>query len=205
MVTIKGLYKKFGELVLYEDFNMEIETGKIVVILGPSGCGKSTLLKMIAGLEEYNKGKIIFHGKQNLAYIFQEDRLIPWLTVYENIAFVLKSKCSLSKMQPIITEVLEILELEQYASYYPSELSGGMQRRVNIARAFVYDSDLLLMDEPFRGLDERLKQKIIKEFLIRVKKEKKTVLCITHDRKEANQIADIIYEFFSMPVRYKKQ
>src|SRR3712207_4052243 len=123
---------------------------------------------------------------KEVSYIFQEYRLIPWLTVYENVDFVLKSYMEKDERNKVIIKYLKLVNLYEHKNKYPGELSGGMQRRVAIARAFAYKSELLLMDEPFVGLDKDLKQKIIKEFLQLWKYDKRTIILVTHDMDEAN-------------------
>lgn len=204
MIEIRHLYKSYGVDRLYEDFNMVIEKGKITSILGPSGCGKTTLLRMIAGLEGYQIGEIIGTRDMTLAMIFQEDRLLPWLSVYDNLDFILKSKYTKDEREEKILNILKLLELEAYKDYMPKALSGGMKRRVAMGRAFVYDADLIIMDEPFKGLDDSLR----KQLLIMLKKiwevGRQTIIMVTHNEEEAKFISQNIYRFSSKPVTYKR-
>jgi len=195
MIQIKGLYKKYKEDYLYEDFNIDFKEHKVTGILGPSGCGKTTLLRILAGLEPYQKGAIIGTKNKKIAYIFQEDRLIPWMNAEDNIKFVLKSYLKEEEIKDKVEEMLALLKLSDYKSYMPQELSGGMKRRVAIGRALAYDSEILLMDEPFKGLDDSLKDEVIFAFKEMLQKKPKTVIYVTHDVEEANRLADYIYEW----------
>lgn len=191
-VKLINLCKSYEENTVLDNINMDIQKNKITVISGPSGCGKTTLLNIISGVEKKDSGQVILKDN-SISYIFQEDRLIPYLTVYENIAFVLKSTVDKNEMDKVITKYLELVRLIEFKDKLPSKLSGGMKRRVAIARAFAYKSRLLLMDEPFKGLDDELKTEIIEEFLKLYKKDKRTVILVTHDKEEAKLLGDIIY------------
>ncbi len=194
-VQIKDLCKSYENHKVLYNFSMNFIKNKITVITGPSGCGKTTLLNIIGGIEKDYNGQMI-SPNNSISYIFQEDRLLPHLTVYENIAFVLKSTMGKEDMNTIINKYLDMVKLSEYKHKLPNKLSGGMKRRVAIARAFAYKSSLLLMDEPFKGLDDKLKMEIIDEFLKLHKEDRRTVILVTHDMKEAELLGDIIY---SMP------
>lgn len=191
-VQLINLCKSYEENIVLDNINMNIPENKITVISGPSGCGKTTLLNIIGGIEKEFSGKVNLKSN-SISYIFQEDRLIPHLTVYENIAFVLKSVLNKKEIDKITTKYLEMVKLMEFKDKLPSKLSGGMKRRVAIARAFAYKSKILLMDEPFKGLDHELKTEIIKEFLELYKKDKRTVILVTHDKEEARLLGDIVY------------
>lgn len=191
-VQIKNLCKSYENHKVLYNLNMNFTKNKITVITGPSGCGKTTLLNIISGIEKEYSGQVILCDN-SISYIFQEDRLLPHLTVYENIAFVLKSTMNKEDMSKIINRYLSLVKLSEYKHKLPDKLSGGMKRRVAIARAFAYKSKLLLMDEPFKGLDDRLKMEIIEEFLNIHKEDKRTVILVTHDMREAELLGDMIY------------
>lgn len=192
LVQVKNLNKSFGSNKVFDNLNMNFEKNKITVITGPSGCGKTTLLNIISGIEKPDSGEVVsnFHS---ISYIFQEDRLLPDLTVYKNIEFVLKSTMTSVEMKPVIEKYIDLVKLKEARDKYPAQLSGGMKRRVAVARAFAYRSDLLLMDEPFKGLDDRLKKEIIDEFLRIYRQDKRTVIFVTHDMREAEILGDTIY------------
>lgn len=186
-----NINKNFGNLKVLENFDMSFPEGEITCLLGPSGCGKTTVLNVISGL-------VPFEGQtegvaEKISYIFQNQRLLPNLTVYGNLDFVLRgAEGDKHKRQEKILELLSTVELEQRKDSYPSQLSGGMAQRVAMARAFVYPSSLLLMDEPFKGLDISLKKRLIAAFLKLWRKDKKTVVFVTHDIDEALLISDSV-------------
>lgn len=191
-VVITNLCKSYGKHEVFKDLNMKFLKNKITVILGPSGCGKTTLLNIISGIEKEDSGKVILEDS-SVSYIFQEDRLIPDLTVYQNIAFVLKSNMDKADVNKTVDKYLSMVKLKEYRNELPSKLSGGMKRRVAIARALAYNSRLILMDEPFSGLDDKLKNDIINDFLEVNKENKRTVIIVTHDTREAEMLGGTIY------------
>lgn len=185
-------YKSYGDKIIFKDLNLNFEKNKITAILAPSGYGKTTLLNIIAGLDKLDSGNFIMKS-QSISYMFQEDRLLPWLTVYENIAFVLKSNTFKYEMENIIDKYLELVKLKEYKDYTLDKLSGGMKRRVALARAFAYKSEVLIMDEPFKGIDLALKKEIISIFLKLWEKDKKTGIVVTHDINESKLLAHNTY------------
>lgn len=196
-----NINKSYDGLSIFEDFNIEFQEGKISCILGPSGCGKTTLLNIIGGLIKIDSGTMEgFEGK-SFSYIFQEPRLLPWKTVEDNIDFVLSRELSYSERKEKIESLLKLVELEDYANYYPSQLSGGMSQRVSIARAFAVSSQIILMDEPLSGLDQSLKQNILKHFKEIWAKDRRTVLYVTHDNDEATILGDEMFVFSKAPVK----
>jgi len=198
-VQIKNLNKAFGKNPVLVNLNMNFPKNKITVITGPSGCGKTTLLNIMSGIEKQDSGEVLMSDK-SISYIFQEDRLLPHFTVYQNIAFVLNSTMTPTEMKPVIEKYLALVKLMEAKDKYPSQLSGGMKRRVAIARAFTYKSRLLLMDEPFKGLDDKLKKEIIEEFLRIYREDTRTVILVTHDMEEAKLLGDTIYTLNSHPL-----
>ena len=184
MLEISNFQKQYDNLLIIKNLSFTVPAGKVTVLLGPSGCGKTTILNAISGLDKDYSGKI--NGKfEKISYVFQEDRLLPWMTLDDNINFVLKEKNIAERER-----ILKILKLQDYRDFYPNELSGGLKQRVSIARAFIYPSDLILMDEPFRSLDFKLKINIIKDLLNLEKESKKTIFLVTHDTKVAYLLAD---------------
>lgn len=204
MIEIKNLSKIYKGKFLYKDFDIAFERGKVTVITGPSGGGKTTLLRLMIGAEKYEKGQVLGLERENVAFVFQEDRLLEWLSVYENIAYVLKSYRRYDEMETVVQEVLEIVELWAYKDYKIKDLSGGMQRRVALARALAYKSTVLLMDEPFKGLDDDLKYRIMNRLKKLWKEEGKTVIIITHSQTEAGILGDYTYKLQEKPVRIYK-
>ena len=166
MIEIKNLVKKYDEHLIFNNINLSIDKNKITIILGKSGCGKTTLLRLISGLEKYDSGEILLPNLK-CSYIFQEPRLLPWLTVFENIKLVNEN---LSTDE--INELITMINLDKFGNSYPNELSGGMKSRVNLARAFAYKPNYLLMDEPFSSLDDFTRIKMQQELLKLYNKEK---------------------------------
>ncbi|MDW7668569.1 MAG: ABC transporter ATP-binding protein [Bacillota bacterium] len=201
MIRINRLKKNYENKKIFSDFNMNIEPCNITCILGPSGVGKTTLFNVISGLTDYEDGEIIGIDKKNISYLFQEPRLMPWLTVYGNIDIILKNIFPDKKRKDVINYYLDMVGLKDYTDKKPEELSGGMKQRLAIARTFAYPSTLLLMDEPFQGLDIKLKNNIIESFLKLWSEDNRTVLFITHDIDEALRVSDQIYIIQDNPVK----
>ncbi|MFO7888088.1 MAG: ABC transporter ATP-binding protein [Eubacteriales bacterium] len=201
MIKINRLKKNYENKRIFNDFNMNIEPNSITCILGPSGVGKTTLFNIISGLTDFESGEIEGIDKKDISYLFQEPRLMPWLSVYENIEIILKNTYLEKKRSKVINYYLKMVNLENCANQKPEELSGGMKQRLSIARTFAYPAGLLLMDEPFQGLDIKLKNSIIKSFLNLWSQDKRTVIFITHDIDEALRVADQIYIIQDNPVK----
>jgi len=193
MIEINNLSKKYNKNIIFESFNLTIENNQITTILGPSGCGKTTLLNLISKIDTDYSGNITGLDHNKISYIFQEPRLLNWLTVYENIKLVIDN-------DKLINNILKIVDLDNDINLYPPDLSGGMKQRVSIARAFCYPSNLLLMDEGFIGLDLKMKLELINYFIKIWQNDKKTVIYITHDIDEALLISDRIIQFSNKPV-----
>jgi NitT/TauT family transport system ATP-binding protein len=206
-IVINKLYKKYGEEIIFEDFNLVFEKNKISGILGPSGAGKTTLLNLCSGLEKPDSGTIEGINPQSISYIFQEPRLLPWRTVRENLRFVFQEK-SIRKAgahESEIDAMLELVGLGAVGDHYPQELSGGMRQRVAIARAFLYPSELLLMDEPFSSLDYSLKNRLIEDFSKIWEQDKRTVIFVSHNEDEIRQLAQVVFTFSDKPVQILKK
>lgn len=184
-INIKNLNKSYENEEIFRDFNIEFNDKYINCIIGKSGCGKSTLLNIIAGLIETQSGEVSGVSISDISYIFQEDRLIEWLTVKENLDIALKKYFETSIIDNKIEEVLKLVGIYDVKDKYPNALSGGMRQRINIARAFGKPSKVILMDEPFKSLDYKLKYSIIDEFKNLLNKEKRMVILVTHDLDEA--------------------
>ncbi len=200
-LEVKGLYKHFGDLVLFRDFSITFQEGTITCILGPSGCGKTTLLNIIGNILRPDRGILTGFDGKIISYIFQDPRLLPWKTVKGNIEFVLDKNMPAEQRQKLTEHFIRLVELEEFATYYPSELSGGMRQRVAIARAFVYPSDIILMDEPLKGLDIKLKLSLIQTFSRIWQDNRRTVIFVTHDVDEALLLSNEIVVFNRAPVQ----
>lgn len=199
-LSIKNLTKEYDGNIVLDNFSIDFSDNVINCILGESGCGKTTLLNIISGLEKYSKGEITGINKSTFSYIFQEPRLLEWYNVRKNIEFVL-SDCNLTDCDERVNKYLEITGLQKFADYYPKQLSGGMKQRLSIARAFAYPGDILLMDEPFKALDMKLKKELTGEFLKLWTVDKRTVLFVTHELEEALMMADNIHILGGSPLR----
>ena len=191
-IKLINIEKNFGNKKIYDKFSLNFEEGKINCILGKSGCGKSTLLNIIANLEESNSGEII-GVPEKIAYVFQEDRLIEWNSIYTNMELPLLKFYTKDEREEKIKNILREVELGDYINSYPKELSGGMRQRANIARALLYNGELLLMDEPFKSLDKSSKENIIKIFKKNHLEKNNTVIMVTHDINEALSLGDNIF------------
>ena len=178
-MKLEGVSKKFQEISVLDDFNLTIDDKEITCILGPSGCGKSTLLNIISGIIEPDEGRVK-DNKEKVGYVFQEDRLLPWKTVYENIKLVNK-KASDQKLRNLIN----VVGLNSFENKYPHQLSGGMRQRCAIARAFNFESEMLLMDEPFKSLDYDLRINMVKSLIDIWYKWNNSVVFVTHEIDEA--------------------
>jgi len=200
-VTLDGVSKSFGsedgtKSTVISDMKMVLEPG-ITAILGPSGRGKTTIMKMIAGLEAPDSGRIAIDPSVRPDVLFQEDRLLPWLTAGENMRLAfLNRKSKEADMNAEISAMAEKLETYDYMDMMPEELSGGMAHRIALGRALISGSPLLMLDEPMRGLDEDLKNRVIENIKDDVRNgrggSRRTVLLITHDEKLAEDLSDSV-------------
>ncbi|HRC80570.1 MAG TPA: ATP-binding cassette domain-containing protein [Sedimentibacter sp.] len=200
MIKLVHAGKKFDDLVLLKDFNISFEKNKITCLFGPSGVGKTTIANIVAGIVPLDEGLVEGVDNSLFSYVFQEPRLLKWYSVYENMDFVLKDVYKDEKRVKIIDTYLEMVELSQYKNYKIDALSGGMAQRVSLARAFAYPSHILIMDEPFKGFDFKLKNEMISLFKRMWKTSQRTVIFITHDVEEAIDLSHMIYTLKNRPV-----
>lgn len=212
-LVIAGLSKKFvvpgGEVPALQNIDLTIEDGEFLIIVGSSGCGKSTLLRIIAGIENNYTGAVYLGGRPlsgpglDRGMMFQEHRLLPWLTVEQNVAFGMTNGAAAEKKQRI-REHLELVGLAQFARAYPYQLSGGMAQRVAIARAIVNRPRVLLLDEPFGALDALTRIQMQQELLRIREVEQTTMILVTHDIDEAVYLGDRIVVLSSRPGTVRK-
>lgn len=201
MIKVKSLNKSFGPLKVFEDFNIDIQEGEVVCLLGPSGSGKSTLLKILSSLDKNYSGDLVGIKDKRISYVFQESRLIPWLSVKDNLTYVLDGKIAGEEIDGHVDHFLKEVGLSDFASAFPNTLSGGMKQRVSLARAFSCPHDILLLDEPFQGLDEELKDHLMSLLEDLIKKDKKTVIMVTHDLTEAFRLGDRVVRLIGQPIK----
>lgn len=200
-LILNDIRKSYDGNILFDNFNIEFSEGNICCILGASGCGKTSLLNIIGGVLKPDFGKIEGIENKTISYIFQEPRLLPWKTVRDNIDFVLSREMNPSERKSKLDELLKLVDLESFADYYPSQLSGGMSQRVSLARAFALPSQIILMDEPLSGLDVSLKRNILNRFVDIWKNDRRTVIYVTHDIDEALMLGNEIFVIGEKPVK----
>lgn len=199
-ICVKNLTCSYEQKTIFDNFDVTFEQGKINVILGGSGVGKTTLLNAIAGIKSH-EGQI--EGCEGgVSYIFQKDRLIPSISVYKNLDLILKGVVKdKAERKRMIEQTAVDLEISDVLKSLPSEISGGQAQRVSMARAFLYPSDVMLLDEPFKALDTALKTRLIKQFAALQEKKNKTVVFVTHAIDECLLLADDYFVFDDAPVK----
>lgn len=181
-INITNVNKAFGEKQVLTGLSKLFEADKKTAVVGPSGRGKTTLVRIIAGLETADSGNVEFSGRPEVSYLFQEDRLFPWLNVYDNMALGMNIIDS-----EAIIDMAKKLEIEEVLYKMPDELSGGMKHRVSLGRTFLAESNLMILDEPFRGLDEGLKRRIV-DRLWEKTIANKTVIVISHSQSDIEML-----------------
>ena len=199
MLSIEIKNKKYEDKSILNDISIDVQNSELISIIGPSGCGKTTILKMIASLDDDFEGTINYQNKKsinNLGFIFQDSRLLPWLTVKENILLVCKDKV---KDEKKVEALLIELGLQEHINSYIKALSGGMKRRVAIARAFINNPEVLLLDEPFISLDYPTAQNLRKIFFRFYEEYSPIALFVTHDINEALAVSDRIIFLSHLP------
>ncbi|MEC9489492.1 MAG: ABC transporter ATP-binding protein [Halanaerobiales bacterium] len=192
ILELKNINKSFQSLKVLQDLNLEIKKGEICCLLGPSGSGKTTLFRIASGLEKADSGQIIKNNKLRFAYVFQSPRLLPWKTAAENLIFV-QENYGLEKEAELRNLLFELSGLAQFKNAYPHELSGGMQERLELIRAFAVKPDLVFLDEPFKSLDMKTRVNLRKLISVIQAETGITIFLITHDPEEALLLADRIY------------
>lgn len=204
----KIFYTNQKKVVALDNIDLSVKEGEFLCIVGPSGCGKTTLLRILAGLEKQTWGKLVIRSKNPekplTSMVFQGDSVFPWMTVKENVAYGLRIKgLPKSERLRIAGRYIKLMGLEGFADAFPHQLSGGMKQRINVARAFVSDPEILLMDEPFGALDEQNRLLLQQELLKIWEGSGKTSLFITHSIDEALVLADRIMVMTAHPGKVK--
>ncbi|MCG8561745.1 MAG: ABC transporter ATP-binding protein [Hyphomicrobiales bacterium] len=210
-VELRNVSKGYGDAWEREEvisnLTLDINPGELTAIVGPSGCGKSSLVNLIAGFERPDSGEILLDGKpitgpgQDRMVVFQESALIPWQTAYQNVVFgpQLRGDMSRSELREEANRLLETVGLAEFKDKYPLQLSGGMQRRAELARALINQPKLMIMDEPFRGLDA-MSRELMQEFFLKIFDEtRRTQLFVTSEIEEAILLADRVVVLSNKP------
>lgn len=202
ILNVKNLHHSYGDIEALHNLKFSIDNNSIVSVLGPSGCGKTTLIRVIAGLEEIQKGEIFLDNnlvannkfntppeKRPISYVFQDFALFPHMTVLENISFAAGSQ---HNKKQLVNQVIKLAKVEEFLKKYPHSLSGGEQQRVALARSIAVQPKLLLLDEPFSDLDSNLKREIIDDTLHLINSLESSAILVTHNAEEAMFLSDTI-------------
>jgi NitT/TauT family transport system ATP-binding protein len=210
VIRLEHVTKSIGDLSILDNISFSVNKGEFLCMVGPSGCGKTTLLKCIAGLRKYEGSIYIDNTKseginQKIGYVFQEFSLFPFRTVWKNMEFGLEiQKVPQGERRHIVQDLMELFRLEGFEHAFPHELSGGMQKKVAIARALATDPEILLMDEPFVSLDAQTRNMLQKELLRIWQKTRKTIVFVTHNVDEAVFLGDRVTILTKRPATIKK-
>lgn len=191
-IELEALTKQYGAMTAIDNLNLLVKPGEFISIVGPSGCGKSTLLRMLAGLTEPTKGRVVIDGKtvdgprRDIGIVFQTPLLFDWRTILDNVLLPIDvQRLGRANYTETAKDLLHLVGLRDFEKHYPKQLSGGMQQRVGIARALVHDPAMLLMDEPFGALDAMTREKMNVELKRIWAAQNKTIIFITHSIPEA--------------------
>lgn len=217
-IRFQGVSKSFasrGNLMqALAPTDLTVRDNEFIALVGPSGCGKSTLLNMVAGLLPPTEGNVTYDGapvrgpNRRVGYMTQKDTLLPWRTVADNVALPLELRCRRStrkEMADRVQQMIDLVGLRGFEKHFPGEISGGMRKRVGLARTLVYEPETLLMDEPFGALDAQLKLLMQDELLRITALRKMTVMFVTHDLGEAITLADRVIVFTARPGRIRTE
>lgn len=192
-----------AQIQVLDDFNLEIGHGEIVAIVGPSGCGKSTFLRLAAGLDQPQGGRMLYNGKAikgpnyDRGFVFQDANLFPWLTIRDNIHFGLRARKAPDREK--VQEYIDLVGLSGFEDSYPYQISGGMASRASLARTFIQEPGLILLDEPLSALDAFTRGSIEDEILKIWRKNQPTILLVTHDIEEAVYLCDRVAVMSARP------
>lgn len=208
-ILVEHLSANFGQgnkfIGALDDISLTVESGQFVSVIGPSGCGKTTLLRILANVLQPTSGSVQCGREKGRGIVFQEDRLLPWRTILDNVAFGLQiQRCKRGLRRTTARTFIDLVGLSGFEERYPHELSGGMKQRVNIARALTIDPDVLLMDEPFASLDAQTREVMQHELLEIWERTQRTVLFVTHQIDEAVFLSDRVFVFTGRPGRIKE-
>jgi len=208
-VEFRGVVKNFGAVEVLRGIDLTVREGEFVCVLGPSGCGKSTLLNIVAGFVTPTEGDVTIDGvpvtqpDPRRIFVFQERGVFPWLNVKQNIGFGL-FRLRDGEKHARIARYVQLVGLQDFEKAYPSELSGGMKQRLEVARALAVNPDVLYLDEPFGALDSITRLQMRRELLRIWQAERKTILFVTHDIEESVQLADRVVVLSQRPARIRR-
>jgi NitT/TauT family transport system ATP-binding protein len=215
-IRLAGASKRFvvrgGELEALSPTDIGVRAEEFVALVGPSGCGKSTILNLVAGLLRPTEGAVVYDGtpvttiNRAVGYMTQKDTLLPWRSAADNIRIALELKCRgvpRAEAQDRVAQMIDLVGLKGFERHFPAELSGGMRKRVALARTLIYEPETLLMDEPFGALDAQLKLLLLDQLQTLTALRRMTVLFVTHDLGEAITLADRVIIFSARPGRIR--
>ncbi len=213
LIEVIDVHKSFlgvkgREIKVLNGISFHVKKGEFVCLLGPTGCGKTTLLRIISGLERQDKGivKVNVENRGGVGFMFQKPSLFPWRTVLKNVEFGLELKgVPKEQRKEIALKYLSLVGMEKFSENYPHELSGGMEKRVTLARSLATDPDVLLMDEPFVYLDAQTRNTLQEEIISIWEKTRKTVIFVTHSVDEAVFLADRVLLMTALPSTIKEE
>ena len=216
MMQVNNVSKAFGEdwarEMVIENLSLKIRRNQLTAIVGPSGCGKSTVVNLLAGFERPDSGQILLDGRpitgpsKDTLVVFQETALMPWLTTYQNVTFgpKLRGDIPRDQLKEAADSIIETVGLKEFRDKYPLQLSGGMQRRAELARALINQPLVMIMDEPFRGLDAMTRQ-LMQEFYLRLcEQEARTNVFVTSELEEAIILADSLVVLSNRPATVRE-
>lgn len=198
-LRLEDVSLSFGSVGVFRHLSLEVTRGEFVAVVGPSGCGKTTLLNLFSKFIKPETGRVECAGRVRMVY--QHDSLFPWLTVAENISLGLRDVSDASERGRQLEQMMHLIRLEEFANHYPHQLSGGMRQRVELARALIGDTDILLLDEPFSALDYLTRLRMRSELARMLDRLPRTVVLVTHDIEESAQLADRIIVLSERPAR----
>ena len=215
-IRLVGVGKRFvtrdREVQALQPIDLAVRPHEFVALVGPSGCGKSTILNLVAGLLAPSEGRVWYDGAEvnglnrSVGYMTQKDTLLPWRSAADNVRIALELKCRgvpRREANDRVAQIIELVGLTGFEQHYPAELSGGMRKRVALARTLIYEPETLLMDEPFGALDAQLKLLMLNQLQELTRQRQMTVVFVTHDLGEAITLADRVVVFSARPGRIR--
>lgn len=211
-IQIRGLSKHFGDLVVLDQIDFDIFNGEFLCVVGPTGCGKTTFCNVVTNLLQPTLGQVtvdnepINYKKHNISFVFQAPSCLPWRTVWDNVKIGLEIKGVPEKeLRERVADVLDITGLTPYKDFFPNQISAGMKQRVAIARGFVTEPDMLLMDEPFGQLDTSTRFHIENSLIRLWERKKQTIIFVTHNLEEAVYLSERILVLTPKPTKIKQE